>query len=378
MNVYGAGLVVVLTALDLEYQAVRAHLANVRKRLHPAGTLFETGQLPDNSGEIALAVAGEGNGAAAVLAERAIAMFRPRALLFAGVAGAVKDDIDIGDVVVATRVYGYHGGKDEDDGFLARPRAWDAPHELDQLARYIARTASWTRLLAPSWRKREPVVHFKPIAAGEVVLNSRDTPLARQLHRTYNDAAAIEMESAGVSQAGHLNRSLPVLTVRGISDRADGAKRAADEADWQSTAAAVAAAFVVTLAAEIISGAAAADSCSWIVKASPGLWLRSGPGKRYPTIDWLDYGQLVSGNCAGVKSEGTTWYRLRGNGDGWAWGNSAYLQPARSPEDGGAHNAALSASSPTATSPRCHGAGSSASMCQWPSGRSPSGEVSSS
>jgi nucleoside phosphorylase len=284
-------------------------------------------------------------------------MFRPPALLFAGVAGAVKDDIHLGDIVVATKVYAYHGGKDEDDGFLARPRAWDAPHELDQLARYIARTASWTRLLAPTCRDREPVVHFKPIAAGEVVLNSRDTPLARQLHRAYNDAAAIEMESAGVSQAGHLNRSLPVLTVRGISDKADGAKRTTDEADWQSTAAAAAAAFVVTLAAEIIPDAASANTCNWIVEANPGLWLRSGPGRHYPTIDWLDYGQLVCGNCTGVESGGTTWYRLRRNGDGWAWGNSAYLQPAQSPKDGDAQNPARPASSPTVTSPPGHPGG---------------------
>ena len=194
MTTHSPGSVLVLTALDLEYQAVREHLTELTMRSHPAGTLFETGHLPGSGADITIAVTGEGNREAAVLTERAIGMFNPQALLFAGVAGALKDGIDLGDVVVATRVYAYHGGKEDYGGFLARPRAWDAPHELDQLARHIARTQSWARYLTVDPSGRLPVVHFKPIAAGEVLLNSHETPLARQLHRTYNDAAAIEME----------------------------------------------------------------------------------------------------------------------------------------------------------------------------------------
>jgi adenosylhomocysteine nucleosidase len=244
--------VLVLTALDLEYQAVRAHLTRLSVQPHPAGTLFERGELPRTGGQVILAVTGEGNTSAAVLAERGTAMFEPRALLITGVAGALKEDIDLGDVVVATKVYAYHGGKDESNGFLARPRAWEAPHELDQLARHIARARSWARYLPPHSRSNLPRVHFKPIAAGEVLLNSRDTPLADQLHHTYNDAIALEMESAGIAQAGHLNRRLPTLTIRGISDKADGAKHAADEAGSQFAAAAHAAAFTLALTDEIM------------------------------------------------------------------------------------------------------------------------------
>lgn len=90
-------------------------------------------------------------------------------------------------------------------------------------------------------------MYFKPIAAGEIVLNSRDSALREQLDRHYNDADAIEMEGAGVAHAGHLNESLPVLTIRGISDKADGEKRSADRAGWQAAAARNAAAFGVTL-----------------------------------------------------------------------------------------------------------------------------------
>ena len=256
MNGPARGGVLVLTALDLEYQAVRAHLSGLREYSHPAGTLFETGQLA-GGGQITLAVTGEGNPGAAVLAERAITMFGPQAVMFVGVAGSLKDDVGLGDIVVGTKIYAYHGGAEADDGFLARPRAFEAAHELEQPARRIARTGSWASRLGPGSPAALPKVHFKPIAAGEVLLNSRDAPLARQLRRTYQDAAAIEMESAGMSQASHLNRGLPAITIRGISDRADGAKHAADEAGWQPRAAAHAAAFAATLAEEIMARSAA-------------------------------------------------------------------------------------------------------------------------
>lgn len=79
------------------------------------------------------------------------------------------------------------------------------------------------------------------------MLNSRRSGFAELLREGYNDAVAIEMESAGAAQAGHLNRKLPVLVVRGISDRADGTKDTLQDNVWQQVAAEHAAAFAITL-----------------------------------------------------------------------------------------------------------------------------------
>lgn len=226
-----APTVVILTAIDLEYEAVRKHLRDVHTRTHPAGTIFEVGNVAGVVGRVALAVMGEGNTGAAAIAERSIAPFQPRLLLFVGIAGALKDDIRLGDVVVPTRVYGYHGGREDSLGFRARPRSYEAPHALLQRAQFVNRRGDWARKPAGSDPLDGPRCHFKPIAAGEVVLDSRWSPLAKRLNDHYDDAVAVEMESAGVAIAGHLNQSLPVLIVRGISDHADGSKGVTDSRD---------------------------------------------------------------------------------------------------------------------------------------------------
>jgi 5'-methylthioadenosine/S-adenosylhomocysteine nucleosidase len=233
------GIVVVLTALTLEYQAVGTRLDGLRQATHERGAGFEIGSVPGTSVEVVVGRTGEGNVAAAVVAQRAIEVFRPRAVLLVGVAGALSDAIGLGDVVVATRVYAVHGGKEEDGRFYARPRAFEAGHALLNLAVRLDAGRIWQSEgldgSAAGFR-----VHFKPVASGETVVNSREGSLAALVRQHYNDAVAIEMESAGVAQAAHA-AEVPMLTIRGISDRADGRKQAADAAGGQPVAAAHAA-----------------------------------------------------------------------------------------------------------------------------------------
>jgi 8-oxo-dGTP diphosphatase len=236
--------VVILTALNVEYAAVRKKLIGRKVHWHQAGTRFETGRLGAGGCRVALGLVGKGNHPAAVLAERAITEFSPAAVLFVGVAGALWPGIELGDLVVASQVYAYHGGTSEDDGMKARPKAWEISHQAGQIAQHLIRSGEWTS-------GSRPKVHFGPIAAGEVVQDSRISDQARWVRQHYNDALAIEMEAAGVAQAGHLNNALPVVVVRGISDRADGHKTTADGANWQERASASAAAFAAALAQDL-------------------------------------------------------------------------------------------------------------------------------
>ncbi|TVL92177.1 5'-methylthioadenosine/S-adenosylhomocysteine nucleosidase [Streptomyces sp. SAJ15] len=245
------GLAVVLTALPLEHRAVRALLTERSLRTHPSGTVFEQGTLPGTPWQVAVACIDAGNLGSAVIAERARAWLRPEALFFVGVAGGLKDDIRLGDVVVATRVYHLHGGKETSAGHRLRPVPGAVSHRLGQAAYAALVDDRWRLRIPPALRTSlAPEVHHKPVAAGEVVLNSRTAPLYTQIiAEHYEDAAAVEMESAGIAKAAGLADGLHILTVRGISDHADGAKAAADATGSQPRAAAHAAAALAEILA---------------------------------------------------------------------------------------------------------------------------------
>jgi nucleoside phosphorylase len=254
------GRAVILTALDLEYQAVRAWLTDLQLRVHRSGTRYELGRLSNAEAawEIVLAEIGEGNQAAATLTGQAIDTFDPGLVLFVGVAGSLVNSVRLGDVVAATRVDAYHGGKVVAKRFLARPVTWPAAWRLEQVARQVRRERRWLEhlgepptQLAEALAARPPEVHLKPILAGEVVVDSRESRLYTFLREHYNDAVAVEMEGAGLATAARASGEVPAMVIRSISDLAGGAKAESDAAGWQPQAAQHAAAFAVELLARL-------------------------------------------------------------------------------------------------------------------------------
>ncbi|WP_052230325.1 hypothetical protein [Streptomyces sp. CT34] len=236
---------VVLTALQVEYEAVRQHLEDVREIELPQGTLLDVGRIPGLNWEVALAETGPTNTRAALVTQPAIEYFDAEAVFFVGVAGALKDNIRLGDVVVARKVYDYQGGRESVDGFEARPDAWRPSHDMDQLVRSARRNKPWAFLTPGPQPVAPPQVHFEPIASGDVLIGSRESETARRIRSHYNDAVAVDMESQGVAHAAGMHRTVRMLSVRGISDFAGPGKAASDAAGSQETASRHAAAFAL-------------------------------------------------------------------------------------------------------------------------------------
>ena len=129
-----ANVAVVLTAIQAETKAVLRHLDNPRHE-DIRGTWFHVGQF--GVWTVATAEVGAGNASAATIAVRAVTHFSPEVAAFVGIAGGVKDGA-LGDVVVATKVYGYEAGKETPkEGFRPRPDVPTSHHELQQRARVI-------------------------------------------------------------------------------------------------------------------------------------------------------------------------------------------------------------------------------------------------
>ncbi len=233
---------VVMTALGVEFKAVRAHLKNVREETDPQGTIYETGEFTGHDGtvwRVSVVETGPGNPSAAAQTERAINYCKPRVVVFVGIAGGMKD-VSIGDVVAATRIYGYESGKAK-QRFETRPEVYLSTYDMQQRARAEARREDWLTQIQTS-KKGKFKAFVGPIASGEKVVASRKTPLYAFIRSHYGDAIAVEMEGLGFLLAAAENRGVSALVVRGISDLLE-QKARADAAGSQRLAADHASAF---------------------------------------------------------------------------------------------------------------------------------------
>ena len=113
--------IVILTPLALEHDAVKGHLKNLKEEIIGFNS-YLIGQFSGkyHSYNIITQQTGARNSVMALAAIQAIKKFKPFAILLVGVAGGVKD-VEIGDIVVGTKVYDYESGKELSEGFAVRP-----------------------------------------------------------------------------------------------------------------------------------------------------------------------------------------------------------------------------------------------------------------
>jgi adenosylhomocysteine nucleosidase len=230
--------VLIITAIEPEYKAVRNHLVNLKTAVHPdSKTRYEIGVGP-NSVSVAIAEIGAGNANAGIEAERAISFWKPEYAFFVGVAGGIKD-VQLGDVVAATTVYGYESGKANDE-FRLRPDFGASSYELVQLAMDVRRSDHWLNRIHP-FIPPAPKCFVGKIAAGEKVVASTKSDTYHLITKHFSDALAVEMEGIGFLKAAFQNQMYATV-IRGISDLIDG-KAHADSKGYQEIASRNAAAF---------------------------------------------------------------------------------------------------------------------------------------
>ncbi len=209
---------VILTTHEVDYLAVKAHLAELKEEIHSQGTVYELGYFSSNdqNWEVAIAEVTAGNSDAALETERAIAHWQPNVVLSVGVATGLKD-VMAGDIVAAIEVYNYDSGKETEFGFLTRPKIALASYRLEQRAKASAKSEDWLARITGERQKWTPKVVVGAIAAGEKEITSSQSEIYQLLQSNYGDALAVDVSGYGVLKAVHANAGTNGLIVRGIT-----------------------------------------------------------------------------------------------------------------------------------------------------------------
>ncbi len=211
----------ILSALAEEQHGLVELLQHPRKVTH-AGRDFWLGDL--HRQPVVLAVSKIGKVAAATTAAALIERFAVRRIVFTGVAGGMAEDVNVGDVVVATGFVQH-----DMDASPIFPR-YEVP--LYGQSRF-ASDAALTDLLMLASRdmladEREALrfpqarLHHGLVISGDRFVSgaAESAALRAALSVAGHAALAVEMEGAAIAQVCH-DYGLPFASVRTISDRAD-------------------------------------------------------------------------------------------------------------------------------------------------------------
>jgi len=236
---------VILTAIDVEYNAVKGFLQNYSEENHPStGSIYGTGTF-GQSWNVKVVETEAGNQNAAIEAQRAIEYYKPEYVFFIGLAGGLKD-VNIGDIVIASKVYGYESGK-ADEIYKPRLEFGQPTYKLKEIAKSLRKDDKWLKELNNeiSYQLGKDLnikAHFKPIAAGEKVVSSTKSETYNFIIQNAGDSLAVEMEGIGFLKACYAYENINYILIRGISDLIDN-KSKTDQEGSQELASLTAAAF---------------------------------------------------------------------------------------------------------------------------------------
>ena len=251
----------VVTALGLEMDAVRAYLTEPCSVIGGDGSVYECGVFSDSGQDWLVVVVETGAGthpAQSAVQHAHFAMGEFEVQLLIGIGGSRKeDDAPLGSVVASERVYMPYAGKDTDRGRMSRPREFPLDGRLVGLAKLMRRYPAWLSRIRPPVGgtfpevypvEMPPIAHVAPIASVEVVVAGRKSATEAMLARDYNDTCVVEMEGYGAVYAA-TSVQTPSIIIRGVSDLAM-KKAAATDKTRQPVAACHAAAFGFELLAQ--------------------------------------------------------------------------------------------------------------------------------
>ena len=198
----------IIGAMEVEVETLKNHM-KVRRTVKKAGMEFYEGVL---SGKEAVVVkSGIGKVNAAVCTQILIDDFKVDAVINTGIAGSLKAEINIGDIVVSTDLL-YHDMDATNFGYpLGQIPQMDVfSFEADE------------KLAEVAWKACEEVNPEIQVFKGRIVSGDQfiaDKTVKNHIVANFNGYCT-EMEGAAIAHAAYLN-NVPFVVLRAISDKAD-------------------------------------------------------------------------------------------------------------------------------------------------------------
>lgn len=214
----------ILGAFNKEVMMIEQQLTD-KQQQRIEGMSFVTGKL--HNIPVVVAWTGIGKVNAAMTTTLLIEHFKPRDIIYSGIAGGVNPKLDPGDIVIAAETAHHDMGILAEDGFYNRgvinpldgirnPVYLPADPNLLKLAEQAADQVELEKIRT-SVGERIPRIIKGIIVTGDVFVAS---PAKCAELRELLNADAVEMEGAAVAQICY-QRQIPHLVVRSISDKAD-------------------------------------------------------------------------------------------------------------------------------------------------------------
>ena len=228
--------VLILTPLPIEYEAVVKNLTGDRRSIIIEAAAYELGEFVGKHHiyQVIIREPGIKNVDIRLATEKAIHHFKPQIVLLIGIAGGIKD-VQVGDVVIASNVYGYESGKEGRDGFLEGPSIKPFSSELLAQSNILCSNEEWKKRTFDGAHKSN--VFISPIVSGDKVEAGVSNPTFERIKPYYNDALVMSFEDIGIATVLQYHPLLHGITIRGISDVIESKSSENIRRNWQTISA---------------------------------------------------------------------------------------------------------------------------------------------
>lgn len=216
--------IAILTAVDKEYETIRNLFSNERigsiKECVNGAFYYEIVPVSINCVDIdvIIGISDQGNVEASISVNDILRKFNPDLFFFAGTCGGIKD-VEIGDSIIATKVFDIFRGKDSDIWY-AKPIDSGMDSKNLGLCKSVMMSVNRGEKLSELYKDSNNKLHMGFIGSSSAIVASEKSNIRKMIEKQYAHIIGIEMEGYGFYQTLEKNEYRSGIMIRAVTDDA--------------------------------------------------------------------------------------------------------------------------------------------------------------